>query len=93
MEEIKIKISHTLYNGILAKLQQKPDQHLMHDMNTAQKSGTYYFVIITTPEAKEALMPILQNLHIRFSNHTAPGKRTAIHCQNIMYCINGSAFA
>lgn len=93
MDEIKLKISYTLYNSIIAKLQQKPNQHLTRDMSTAQKSGTYYFVTLTTIEAKDAIMPILQNLHIRFNNHTPASKRTAIHCQNIMYSINGFAFA
>ncbi len=91
MQEIKLKISHTLYNGIIAKLQQKPDQHLTQDINSAKKAGIYYFVILTTPEAKQAIMPILQTLHVRFNNHPASGKRTAIHCENIMFSINGFA--
>ncbi len=93
MEETKLKISALLYQGIMERIKLNPTTNphisLLSDLEKAHHSGRYFIVTITTQAASDALVSILEKLKVRYDNHSASGKKTAIHCQNLIIDIKG----
>lgn len=90
MDPLKLKISRTLFETILSNLVPSLPECLHKSFNTAQKSGTYFYVTLTTEASKQAVLPIMQKLCMRFEARPAPGPKIAMHVKNLINDISGN---